>query len=205
MGLRERKHLTTRKAIMKSAMELFNDRDFELITVEEIASKADVAKGTVYNYFRSKEEIAAAIANDEFIQGQTLIEDMISSGKTPIDILHLLFLAGGNWAEKNPRLAQITLTYVLRQTFANPGNAQNVLGFNSLYELILRMISLAQNDGQIRQDISGSEISQILALLYVKTLWQWTANPDGDPLSQRMERCLKTIFQGIAASFDDIK
>ena len=57
MGLRARKKRQTREAIADAAAELFARRGFEAVTVDEVASLADVSRQTVFNYFRSKEEM----------------------------------------------------------------------------------------------------------------------------------------------------
>ncbi len=54
---RERKKRETRRRIVAEATRLFTERGFDAPTVDEIAVAADVAKGTIYNYFGSKEAI----------------------------------------------------------------------------------------------------------------------------------------------------
>jgi AcrR family transcriptional regulator len=54
LGRRERKKLDTRKRIFRVAFELFTAKGFDGTTVEEIAERADVGKGTVFNYFPQK-------------------------------------------------------------------------------------------------------------------------------------------------------
>src|SRR5439155_22723039 len=56
-GLRERKKAHTRRAIAEAAQKLFAERGFENVTVAEVARKADVSEGTVFNYFPTKEEL----------------------------------------------------------------------------------------------------------------------------------------------------
>jgi AcrR family transcriptional regulator len=53
-GRRERKKLDTRRRIFRAAIDLFLAKGFDATTVEEIAEKADVGKGTVFNYFPQK-------------------------------------------------------------------------------------------------------------------------------------------------------
>lgn len=57
MNRRERKKEETRKNIMDCAVGLFKEKGFEETLVEEISEKADVSKGTLYNYFPDKESI----------------------------------------------------------------------------------------------------------------------------------------------------
>jgi AcrR family transcriptional regulator len=49
---------TIRKRIVTSALALFQTKGFESTTTRAIARKAKIAEGTVFNYFRTKEDIA---------------------------------------------------------------------------------------------------------------------------------------------------
>jgi AcrR family transcriptional regulator len=55
-GLRERKRLATRRAILIAAVQVVRDRGLDAATVDEIARVADVSPRTFFNYFPSKEE-----------------------------------------------------------------------------------------------------------------------------------------------------
>jgi AcrR family transcriptional regulator len=57
MGLRELKKEQTRQLIADTAWQLFADRGFEKVSVAEVAREAQVAEATVYNYFRTKEDL----------------------------------------------------------------------------------------------------------------------------------------------------
>ena len=57
---RERKKRETRERIITTALELFGRKGIENTTVDEIAAAADIGKGTIYNYFRTKEDIVVA-------------------------------------------------------------------------------------------------------------------------------------------------
>lgn len=46
-----------RQQIMRAAEELFTSRRFHEVTTEEIASAAGIGKGTIYRYFRDKEDL----------------------------------------------------------------------------------------------------------------------------------------------------
>ena len=57
---RARKKAESRERILAAAIRIFSERGIEEATVDEIASAADVGKGTIYNYFQTKEEIVVA-------------------------------------------------------------------------------------------------------------------------------------------------
>jgi AcrR family transcriptional regulator len=57
LGLRERKKVQTRQLIADTARELFVERGFDRVSVAEIARTAEVSEATVFNYFRTKEDL----------------------------------------------------------------------------------------------------------------------------------------------------
>lgn len=61
VNIRDRKKLETQARILAAAAELFGERGIEAVTVEEIAARACVGKGTIYNYFVAKEHMVAAL------------------------------------------------------------------------------------------------------------------------------------------------
>ncbi len=63
-GLRSRKKKQTRTAIERAALELFVERGYDNVTIEDICNRADVSRKTFFNYFPSK--LSAATGNLEF-------------------------------------------------------------------------------------------------------------------------------------------
>ena len=54
----------TRRRILTVAAQLFQERGWENATTRDIAEAARIANGTLFNYFKSKEAIAAALIED---------------------------------------------------------------------------------------------------------------------------------------------
>ncbi len=58
----DRRMVRNRKALLNAAKKLIAEKGFERVTIDEIAETADLAKGTFYNYFDDKNEIAKELA-----------------------------------------------------------------------------------------------------------------------------------------------
>jgi AcrR family transcriptional regulator len=56
-GLREDKKRRTRESIALAGVDLFAERGFDSVTVEDVARAADVSRQTVFNYFPTKEQM----------------------------------------------------------------------------------------------------------------------------------------------------
>jgi AcrR family transcriptional regulator len=67
MGIAERKErefVRREREILDAALALFGSDDWQAVTVEQIADRAEIGKGTVYKHFASKDEIYARLASD---------------------------------------------------------------------------------------------------------------------------------------------
>ncbi|TQC43197.1 TetR family transcriptional regulator [Rhodococcus sp. WS4] len=56
--IRQQTRAVMRSLLARTAMELFADRGYDETTVEEIAAAAGVSRRTLFNYFRTKEDLA---------------------------------------------------------------------------------------------------------------------------------------------------
>jgi AcrR family transcriptional regulator len=63
-GKRAWTKLQNREAILTAAREVFAELGYDAASVRDIIGRTGLASGTFYNYYRSKEEIAAALASD---------------------------------------------------------------------------------------------------------------------------------------------
>ena len=63
MGIKESFAIARRKQILDAATVVFAERGFHRTTVKDIAKQANIADGTLYNYFENKEDLLFGILN----------------------------------------------------------------------------------------------------------------------------------------------
>lgn len=73
-GRVERRKARTRSALLAAARALFASRGMEQTTIAEIAEQADVATGSFYNYFATKEQLLEALLVDELSRQLALLQ-----------------------------------------------------------------------------------------------------------------------------------
>ncbi len=94
-----------REKILLAAQELFSEKGFHETTVEEIAKEAGVAKGTVYIYFDSKEQIFEQVVKSGFTELTRLIEKQIENiSSNPLKKIQLIIEAFINYFNTNRSL-----------------------------------------------------------------------------------------------------
>jgi AcrR family transcriptional regulator len=76
---------TTIRAILDAARNLFISRGFEQTSVDEIAGRAQVAKGAVYHHFASKELIFAQVFEEMTAELAALVPPAARAGKDVLD------------------------------------------------------------------------------------------------------------------------
>jgi AcrR family transcriptional regulator len=99
--------------ILTAARNLLEQRGLEAMTMEEIAAAAGVAKGTLYLYFQSKDDLILAMMSQV---GENLLQDVESSLQAP-----------GTPPEKLIRMVAVLLRYLDRERLLFPVYAREVL------------------------------------------------------------------------------
>lgn len=84
-----------RLEIILAARELFETKDYENTTMQDVMDKLGIAKGTIYHYFKSKEELLEAVIEHTVIEYITGLQALLDQSEgDAVTKMRLLITAG---------------------------------------------------------------------------------------------------------------
>jgi AcrR family transcriptional regulator len=167
MDRRERKKQETRQRLLRAAWELFQERGYDETTVANITEAADVAKGTFFNYFATKEAIVEQIAvwRIELLGNHVLCGSDVPRGA--VERIKLLLQAMGD--EFAPEDGFIRQMFVIRLGHKAGRESAHRIG-SLLHELVVQ----GQVSGEIRGDVEPGFVVHLMMssfFHYFARLW----------------------------------
>lgn len=164
MGITERKEREKqkrKKAILSAAEKIFFAHNGDKGTMDDVAEKVELSKGTLYLYFKNKTDLLYAIAE----KGVGLLHDNFSkviktklTGREQLSDLGDEFV---RFVEEYPKHFELILRFEVTQPQTEDRREANLLmepALSVLREILIK----GQQDGTIRNDLSVDEIVIIL-------------------------------------------
>jgi AcrR family transcriptional regulator len=102
-----------RERILDAAVQVFGEKGFSAASVAGIADAAQVAKGTIYLYFHSKDDIFTAILSERSFVPH-LAGFVSDREKAPEQVLHEIALGYLDYIQKNLALTRLLMTDAVR-------------------------------------------------------------------------------------------
>lgn len=197
---RERKKREARRRISAAAFQLFLEKGYDATTVEEIAERADVAKGTVFNYFPRKTSFLAALAADWTARTEDVLGPIEAWAGSTRDKLIRVFRFLADLGARNPDLARLAFFESLRYMHAmvegsRPEEAA-VRDFQAMTRSLLRQGQIA---GEVRADVRVEYAAALIESAFHRTLAHWlAAGGSRASLHREFADKLDIVFRGIA-------
>jgi TetR/AcrR family transcriptional regulator, fatty acid metabolism regulator protein len=146
-----------RERILDAAERVFAQHGFFAARVSEIAREAGVADGTIYLYFKSKDDLLISLFESRMERFNQLLADAVASVPRPTDRLLALIRTYLTLVHEQPMVAEV-LTIELRQSSKFMKEASN-----PKFGDLLRMLASAIADGQAAGELSADVPAPIAA------------------------------------------
>lgn len=184
-----------REAILRAAIKTFAGKGFFNSKVADIAKEAGVADGTVYLYFKNKDDILHSIFD-------RAMEEFIEEGKKELAALD-------DPKEKLRRIAELHLerlgadrdmAIVFQVELRGSTKFMqefSAAGFSEYLHIIQQIITEGQKKGTFRKDLKPIICAKILYGALDEMVTNWILSSNSYPLAPMAQEVLKVFFGGV--------
>ncbi len=181
--------------ILDAAIAVIAEKGFFTARVSDIAKRADVADGTVYLYFKSKEEILMKAINaafDTFMRNARIELAKIASPEQQLRRLAYLHLE----AMGSNRNAAIVFQMELRQStrFLEEFSHDHMVEYLALVREAIRR---GQQEGTFRPDLSDKVAANCFFGSLDEMVTSWVLSGEDYPLAHAAEHVCNVILKGL--------
>jgi len=182
----------TRAKLLTAAAEEFARTGFERANVDAISLAAGYAKGTIYNYFPSKEELFLAVVEEALAQAAATAHAPAHAPAWQ----RLTAVLGGfcGWADQHDSLARVLVRECLMGT---PGLYPRVIGAElPLTGELERIVAEGMQEGEVRNDVPADLLALAVAGLTDLALVQHWATGGTRPSLTEIPSLVLTLLLG---------
>jgi len=188
-----------RERILDAAVRVFAKKGFHATRVSEVAKAAGVADGTIYLYFKSKDELLVSLFEDRVERLLKFLQTELPASATASEKLKRIIELQLGLLEGERDLAEV-ITVILRQStklmkeYAAPK-------FTAYLDAIARVVAEGQASGELRSDLSPHLAARAIfgALDGITMTWA-LGKADRGGLVRASGQLAELVLRGLAPS-----
>ena len=188
-----RKQQTTRAHLVQVATTLFEQNGYDATTMDQIATVADVARGTLYNHFAHKDAIVVYWVDAQLAQGIPQLLKGVLSLPSFSQRLACVFEASAQWWQAHPAYVAPYLRYRFQQV--QSGDSAAASDMLAVYE---HLIADAQHSHEITAETPAPQLARYLHFLYLGALMHSLAHHE-KTLAQELAQVVAFFLAGCQA------
>jgi TetR/AcrR family fatty acid metabolism transcriptional regulator len=184
-----------RKAIMDAVIKTVAEKGFHKTNISEIAEMAGVADGTVYLYFKNKDEMFMQSFEALVRQKLQEIKVLLAEEYTALDRLNAFYEHHINVITQYPHIARF-IGVEIRQSPQFYQKFPDYLPFREYLEYLQELIEAAKAEGSIA-DVDSEATSYIIFGTMDYILAEWATHDQNFPLSEMKDRIRNILRYGL--------
>jgi AcrR family transcriptional regulator len=189
-GLRARKRIAAMRRIQVVALDLFDERGFEAVTIEQIAERAEVSPSSVYRYFGTKEQL---VLHDEFdLQLLDVVQTELASNPPVEAVRRAISALMTQFFGRDEDLARRKIRYWAEEPAVQAAAAQQSDQFAQLVAG-----ALAEAAGHRADDLDVQVIAATLVWSLIAAARHWYASGFANPLEDELQHALDLVENGL--------
>jgi AcrR family transcriptional regulator len=183
--------------ILNAAERCFSSQGFHSTSMHDICREAGISPGTLYLYFRSKEDLIAAICERERV-GFALLATVIADSP---DFMAVLRQLADTYCVGQPRSKLCFQIEVNAEALRNPAIGKTVQEADAfVIEHFKNMIEDARAKGRIRPAIDSQILAQILNIIGDGVMLRRALDSEFD-----VKRCMDAVLLLLSSAFQPVE
>ncbi len=183
--------------IISAAMELAERDGYEAVRLRELAAKADVALGTVYKRFSSKEDILAAALQLQVERMREMVVANPIDGDTAEARLKNFFAVATTALAAQPRLAAAMLRTVAS---GDPELSEKVTRYHGQMTEVILHVARGESGDAFPSD-EEQILAHLLQAVWFSSLVGWTGGLHGpEHVVEQVHYAVHLLLKGLEAS-----
>jgi AcrR family transcriptional regulator len=164
--------------LLDAAIEVFWNKGYSAATIQDVADRVGVLKGSLYYYIDSKEDLLFRVFDESHRQAQEIADSVVADGGTALHQLHAYFTRYVLWYLQN--LERVSL-YMNEWRYLTGERLESVLEQRRTYEDLVRgLIERAQEEGAVGSFVNAKYAS-FFVLGAVNGVPTWYQRQGSDP------------------------
>ncbi len=181
--------------ILEAAIKTFSKYGYYKSTVSQIAREAGVADGTIYLYFKNKDDILKNFFNYKAREVFSRFKEEVKTGKDALDKLRRLVTCHLRAFESNREMAIVYEVEARRRRHLIDDKIREMS--NMYQELVKEIVELGQKENTIRKDLSVPLVKQLMVGAIDEVITSWLYSSKKYSLSSMAEPLIDLIVKGI--------
>jgi AcrR family transcriptional regulator len=193
---RQQRAKETRDRLFFAACELFVANGYVGTTVDSIAERAGVAKGTFFVHFKTKDAVVRQLIENQTASAKRARDRALASGGGPLEALRATTLALGKQAGASKMLSRAVLAASLESAEVG-GDATRL--FEDVYEVMLTDAREAEGRGLLARGADPEGLAWSLLASYLGACLYFATSPRPKPLLDQLTRLVDTSLAAARA------
>ncbi len=189
-----------RQEMLDTALDLFSQKGYHNVTMHEIANKAEFAVGTLYKFFKNKEDLYSALILEKTEGFYQTIVGALEEGDDEIDKLRKYIQARGAVFRANVPMIRLYFS----EAYGESHNlfAELNMKIRQRRDETLTMIASVFASGMRKNLFKRTAEPAFLAValegITTAFLFKWLEEPESHPFPEDPDTILNILFKGLA-------
>lgn len=197
MGRKEREYLTHREEILRAAEKVFALKGFFQAKMTEIAQEAEFATGTLYRFFKSKEDLYFTLIDEKVEEINRLVQEELSKNTFPMDRIRKALALQFDFVERNRDFFKIYISernrfeWTVKEDLGKEIHQKMVAYIDHLSKVLKEGIQRGEFKPLDPMDMAHALVGMVNSFIF-----EWMISPVPYPLISKIDTLLEIFLTG---------